>query len=243
MTAPYLVVNPPHIRQFRSPRRATPTGLIVVHTAESAPDEHGPDDGTVNVARFIRDRDTYGSYHWLADSDSRLQLVPYDAEAYGDGTGSNPFAIHVSAATQAHRWPTLAKAWRDGCVRQMAEAAAESARWLEAEHGITVPARRVTRAESDWGVAGFIAHGDRDPGRRTDPGAAFPWDVFLRHFRSLTQEDRMTPAQERKLDGLAKAVTSLAEMVEALAEGNEAIKRRITKSKRDVIAAVKADES
>ncbi|HEX5198977.1 MAG TPA: hypothetical protein VFW27_03470 [Actinoplanes sp.] len=55
-------------------------------------------------------------------------------------------------------------------------------------------------------------------------------------------EDDMTPAQAKQLDGLTKAVASLADMVEALAEGNEAIKRRITKAKREVIAAVEADQ-
>lgn len=49
----------------------------------------------------------------------------------------------------------------------------------------------------------------------------------------------MTPEQAKQLDGLTKAIAGLAEMVEALADGNEAIKRRITKSKREVLDAVK----
>lgn len=190
MAVPYLVAHPPARRQFRQ-RYARLTGLIVVHTAESAPDTVGPDDGVDNVAAFIRRRADPGSYHTLCDSDDRRQLVPYDQAAYGDGTGSNEFAIHISAATQAHRWLTLSKAWREGCVRQMAEAAADAARWLLAEHGITVPARRVTRAESDRGVPGFISHGERDPGRRTDPGPAFPWDLFLTTYADLMEDEDM----------------------------------------------------
>jgi hypothetical protein len=54
-------------------------------------------------------------------------------------------------------------------------------------------------------------------------------------------EDDMTPEQAQQLDGLTKAVAGLADMVEALAEGNDGIKRRITKSKREILAAVKAD--
>lgn len=183
MTA-YLITNRPRQRQFRA-RGRKPTGLIVVHTAESAPDEKGPDDGTLSVARFIRDRSTFGSYHWLADSDSRLLVVPLDQQAYGDGTGSNPYAVHISVATQAHRWPTVSKAWRDGAVKQLAAAAAESAKWLKKEHGITVPARRVSRSESSAGKAGFISHGERDPGRRTDPGKDFPWAAFLAEYGRL----------------------------------------------------------
>lgn len=183
MSQPYLIEHKPRQTQYRA-RRAKVTGLIVVHTAESAPDTVGPDTGTMNVAEFIRNRSDYGSYHWLADSDSRLQLVPHTLAAYGDGTGSNEFAIHVSAATQAARWNTLPKEWRDGCVRQMARAAAEAARWLKEEHGITVPAVIISKAQSDAGRPGFISHALRDPSRRSDPGPTFPWQQFFAEFKA-----------------------------------------------------------
>lgn len=181
---PYLVAHPPKQTQFR-PRRDTPTGLIVVHTAESAPDTLGPDTGCDNVARFIQGRSDFGSYHWLADSDSRLQLIPYPMVAYGDGTGSNEIAIHVSLATQAARWSTLPDGWTDAAVKQVAAAAADAAKWVKKTHGITVPARRVTRAESDQRKPGFISHAERDPARRSDPGKDFPWPLFLAEFRRL----------------------------------------------------------
>lgn len=196
----YLDDHPPRLRQFRD-RGTTPSGVIVVHTAESLPDETGPDTGAENVARFIVGRDTYGSYHDLADSDSVINLVRYDQQAYGDGTGSNPHAYHVSAATQAHRWPTLSPEWREATVRNMAKAAARYAGWLDATHGRTVPARRITREQSDRRIAGFISHAERDPGRRTDPGPAFPWDLFLTYFAEFTQEDDMPSAED-----IAKAV-------------------------------------
>jgi hypothetical protein len=192
MTA-YLVTHPPRIRQFRD-RGTAPSGVVVVHTAESYPDEHGPDDGAENVARFIQGRITYGSYHHLADSDSIVRLVPYSQQAYGDGTGSNPHAYHVSAATQAHRWPALSPEWRDATVRNMARAAARYARWLRAEHGITIPARRISRAQSDARIPGFISHAERDPGRRTDPGADFPWELFLDNY--ATEMRGTDPSEE-----------------------------------------------
>ncbi len=61
-----------------------------------------------------------------------------------------------------------------------------------------------------------------------------PWGVM--------EDDDMTPQQAKQLDGIATAVSSLADMVEALADGNEAIKRRITKAKREIVEAIKADE-
>lgn len=218
MTA-YLVANPPRIPQFRNPRRARPSGVVVVHTAESFPDEVGPDDGAENVARFIRDRTNYGSYHDLADSDSIINLVPYGAEAYHDGTGSNPHSYGVSAATQAHRWPTLPREWVEATVINMARAAARYARWIKTEHGVTIPARRITRAQSDAGVPGFLSHGERDPGRRSDPGQAFPWEFFLNAYESIMngndpQEDDIMAMSPQERKELVQDIA--AEVVEAL---------------------------
>jgi hypothetical protein len=191
MTA-YLIEHPPNVRQFRE-RGAKPTGLIVVHTAENAPDWVDHDAGAENVARFIQDRTTFGSYHYLVDSDSIVLLVPLHLQAYGDGTGSNPIAVHVSAATQAHLWGKAPQEWRDETVRNMAAAAARAAKWLKAEHGVDVPARIITKDQSDAGMAGFIAHGARDPGRRTDPGAGFPWKMFLDEYQAIMEPEGPTP--------------------------------------------------
>jgi len=191
MTA-YLIEHPPAQRQFKE-RGTTPSGLIVVHSAENTPDWVGPDAGAEEVAHFIQGRSDFGSYHWLVDSDSIIDLVPLHLQAYGDGTGSNPFAIHVSAATQAAKWEAAPKEWTDETVRNMAAAAARSARWLKAEHGITVPAKRVTKAESDARKPGFIPHADRDPARRSDPGASFDWDLFLSTFAELMDPRPATP--------------------------------------------------
>lgn len=241
MAVPYLLANAPRIRQFRQPRRAAPSGVVVVHTAESAPDEKGPDTGTDNVARFIRDRTTYGSYHWLADSDSRLQLVPYEAEAYGDGTGSNPHAVHISAATQAARWASLGDDWVDGTIQEMAEAAADYNRWRIARGMTAIPARRITRAQSEARVPGFISHGERDPGRRSDPGAAFPWVAFLAAYARLAAADLPKPPTPKPAPrpGRADAVaqrTALTKLAQALKPGRllnkvKAARNRLPKGK------------
>lgn len=188
----YLIDNPPHQRQFRE-RGTTPSGVIVVHTAESSPDWQPPDTGAEAVAEFIRNRSDFGSYHWLCDSDSIVLLVPLHLQAYGDGTGSNPHAVHVSAATQAARWDAAPEAWREDTVRNMGAAAARTARWLKAEHGVDVPARRISRDQSDQRVPGFISHGERDPGRRSDPGATFPWQLFLDSYAEALDPPDPTP--------------------------------------------------
>lgn len=179
---PYLLEHEPARDQYRIGRREQPSGVCVVHTAENAPDFVAFDGGAEAVARWIVTRDTPGSYHDLVDSDSAIQLVPYDYEAYGDGTGSNRHAWHGSVATRADVWPLAPKVWRDGAIRRLAGRAAVYAAWVRTRRGIIVPARRITREESELRKPGFISHAERDPARRSDPGKHFPWDQFFYEF-------------------------------------------------------------
>lgn len=197
----YLDQHPPARSQFRCPRRATPSGVVVVHTAESTPDVVATDGGAEAVARFIQGRSDPGSYHDLCDSDSSIQLVRYECEAFHDGTGSNPHSYGVSAATRADFWALAPAEWRNGCVRQMAAAAARYARWVKSRHGITIPARRINRSQSELRIPGFISHAERDPARRSDPGAGFPWDRFLATYAEF-MEDEMTDADWAKLTSI-----------------------------------------
>ena len=204
MSKPYLEQHPPKTRQFRKPRRAKPSGVIVVHTAESVMDTVGPDTGAENVAGFIRRRDGYGSYHLLVDSDSWIQLVAFDAEAYGDGTGSNTHAMHLSFACSAADWPKMSEQKRAAFLDQAADAVAGALTWLAREHKISAPLSRITRADSEARNPGFISHGERDPGRRTDPGNGFPWDEF---FAAVAERmaDPLVAALRRHLRGAALA--------------------------------------
>lgn len=159
------------LKQQRKPRREAVSGVFVLHSAENTPDYVAFDGGAEAVWNFIRTRDTYGSYHFLGDSDSRLQVVDWWNEAFHDATDrGNWHEIGGSIATRADVLPLAPKAWRDAAIDNLARGFADAARWLKAERGIVVPARRISRAESQNRVPGFIAHGSRDPGRRSDPG-------------------------------------------------------------------------
>lgn len=197
--------------QFRCPRRERPSGVMVVHTAENTPDFVAFDGGAEAVANFIRGRTTPGSYHDLADSDSLIQLVRYTCEAYQDGTGSNPHAWGGSVATRADVWPLAPQAWRDGAITQLATGAARYAKWAKTTYGIVIPARRITRAQSEARTPGFISHAERDPARRSDPGDAFPWEQFLTTYaRLMGQEDdplsALTDAEQRELLRKVRAI-------------------------------------
>ena len=203
--------------QFREGRRETPSGVMVVHTAESTPDFVAFDGGAEAVANFIQGRSDPGSYHDLCDSDSCINLVDYANEAYQDGTGSNRHAWGGSIATRADVWPLAPQRWRDGAVEELAAAAARYAKWVKAHHGVTVPARRINRAQSEARMPGFISHAERDPARRSDPGAEFPWDQFLsayaRHMGTGGPLMALSDDQQRELyeavcgDGRLKEVT------------------------------------
>ena len=193
----YLEKHPPARSQFRRPRRATLSGVIVIHTAENTLDVIDADTGAEDVAAFIQRRADPGSYHTLVDSDSQLRLIPFTAEAYGDATGSNPHAIHISFACRTIDWSAMSAKRRRAFIRNGARAAADAARYIEEDRGIRVPARRITRAESDLRTPGFISHAERDPARRSDPGRDFPWDMFLEEFAKAMQTEA-TWAERRK---------------------------------------------
>lgn len=202
----FLIDNPPKVRQFRRPRRATPSGVIVVHTAESILDQVGEDSGAEDVARFIQKRSDFGSYHRLADSDSVVRLIPFDAEAYGDGTGSNVHAIHISFACKAAGWAGMSPERRAAMIQHGALAAAEAATWLEKNHGVTVPAFQISRADSERRLPGFISHADRDPARRSDPGADFPWREFFTAFDAIMRTEPKRKPVRRTLNKVTEAI-------------------------------------
>lgn len=189
----WLRKNPPKRSQFRDGRRKSPTGLVVVHTAESVMDKVGPDTGAEGVANFIRNRDTPGSYHDIVDTDSSIKLVRYSDEAFQDGTGSNPFALAISFACAAADWPRMTEEKRKAFLHQGALAFKRQQDWLKANGFPTTPLRRVTKEQSDAGKAGFIAHGQRDPGRRSDPGAQFPWDAWFAACKAVMNPAPVTP--------------------------------------------------
>lgn len=181
----YLLDNYNVTPQYSIPRRSgrNPSGTAIIHTAECAMDFDGADSSAENCANFIRTRSDYGSYHSLVDSDSRIKMLPWYAEAWQD-TETNGHAVGISAAVQAGRWNEIPAARRDAIYRNMAREAADFIRYMKSTHGVNVPIRRITGQEARNGVPGFCAHGDSGL-YRSDPGVQFDWNLF---FRYVAQE-------------------------------------------------------
>ena len=203
----YLESNRPRIDQFRVGRREPVRSVIVVHTAESGTDRFGSDPRAENVARFIRDRRDPGSYHLIGDADSIVQLVRFENEAFQDGTGSNPWAIGISLAMNAADWGRLTTSRRTQFTDTAAQMAAIAAQWL-ADRGLQPPeARQLTKTQSERSNAsGFISHARRDPNRRFDPGAGFPWSEFFRRYQQYLSNGGIGPDRDTLVRQLQRLV-------------------------------------
>ena len=162
--------------QWNRTRRngGTPSGVCVIHTAEG--------NGANNVLDWILTRSDYGSYHRLCDATSTLKLAPWSGETF-HCRFTNPHSVGISAAVKAADWPALYKAGTgQKIIDRMAIEAADFVQYMKGR-GVTVPVKRISRAEALAKKPGFPAHGDTDPGRRTDPGAGFDWAYFFDRIR------------------------------------------------------------
>lgn len=223
----WLDDNPPRIRQFRYPRRRPLSGVIDIHTAESFPDETGPDTGAENVARFIRDRTNYGSYHDICDSDSIIHLVRDNCESFSVGTlNLNHHGYAISAATQAHKWNDLPGWWVDATIRNMANAAARFVK----RNNLSVPARWLSADQARREIPGFIRHSVADPDRRGDPGTSFPGNTFFAYYlEELQGEDWFDMATEAELRSVVRGEvnTIAAETVSRLLNWKNPLGRKV----------------
>jgi hypothetical protein len=215
----YLIDHPPARSQFAARTnwsRSRITGCTVLHSSEF------PAGSTVrDLAEFIRRRADPGSYHDTCDvHGGELNLIPYHLGAYHDGTGSNGFAISLSFNLRTTDWNRLTPTRRQNILRAGARRFKAQQDWRKANGHPLTPLRRITKAQSDAGMAGFIAHGERDPGRRSDPGTVppnlFPWNEFFDECRaalagSTTPGGFLMALSEAEQDDLYERVKRLTD--------------------------------
>jgi hypothetical protein len=216
MTFYLLDHKQPNTQQWGYPRRgASLSGTCIIHTAECAMDFDGADSSAENCASFINGRFDYGSYHTLVDSDSIIEMIPYEYEAWQDSE-TNPWAVGLSCAVQADNWHLIPADRRDGIYRNLAWAAADFVTYM-ATKGITVPLRRITGAQARAKVPGFCAHGDSGVDRH-DPGAQFDWALFFTYTAQALGGATLAPQSTTTNPDWTDMFSSLKDFKEAVAE-------------------------
>lgn len=179
MTNFYLLGYDPGTPQYTYPRRggAKLSGTCIIHTAECARDDVGEDSSAESTAKFIAERADYGSYHTLVDSDSIIEMVPYEYEAWQDSETNN-WAVGLSAACRTTDWRNMPADREEGYYRNLAWAAADFVRYMREAYNIEVPRKRISGADARNRKPGFCAHGDSGVSR-SDPGINFDWARFF----------------------------------------------------------------
>ena len=163
----YLLDNPPARDQFRSPRRAPISGVVVVHNSG------GRRTSAANLAGFIQRRSDPGSYHELGNHrDDWIVMAPDDVEAYGCATGDNRHAWHVCLTGNDGDFAVGDAATEAGIFQLSRRIVAF---WQR--QGITNPvlSRTLTYDEAhNRKIPGIIHHGVIQPADRSDLWAKAP---------------------------------------------------------------------
>ena len=207
----YLLDYNPGTQQWGFPRRggAQLSGTIIVHTAECAADNIGEDTSAEGCARMIANRADWGSYHRLVDSDSIIDMLPWEYEAWQDSETNN-WAVGISAALRTSDWAAMPGDRRDRVYRNLAACAADFVRYMAAR-GVTVPLVRISGAQARARVPGFCAHGDSGVAR-SDPGANFDWALFFRHTAEALDSGALNYASAESLNQFLEDEMSAADV-------------------------------
>ena len=153
--------------------RLKPIRLAVMHTPET---DELPDTAE-NVARYFQG-ERRASTHLVGDNNSVVRCVDDEDTAFG-AERANADGLHYELAGRAAQ---TAEQWADDYSAEALVLAADCfSQWCDRYH---LPKRRLTVPEIRAGLPGICGHGDvyaalGGTAVRTDPGAHFPWELFI----------------------------------------------------------------
>lgn len=178
MSSTYFEQHPQKLSQWGRTRRngADTAPQVGLHTYEAT---WSAEQG----AKYLTERTTYGSYHWLTGLDKNIHLAPWSSETW-HAVNLNNWSVGVSVMWQAGKWGQLSAQNRATLINGMAMGAHLFSRWCVANGKGPVQARKLTREQALRRESGFIYHGDTQADR-SDPGPDFPLNEFLAEFRRL----------------------------------------------------------
>lgn len=181
--------------------------LVAIHTNEGpnpAGDE-GRDRSAENLVAWMEANGV--SYHVIVDDDTAVRQVSDGRASWSLRTGnSRSLNLCFIGYARFSRAEWLAH-------QNMLRLAANQVRaWCD-HYGI--PKRKLTAAQVGANERGICGHWDwtvgKKDGSHTDPGAGFPWDVFIDLVNGTTSpttpEDDMTPAQAAMLEIVFDQIT------------------------------------
>jgi N-acetyl-anhydromuramyl-L-alanine amidase AmpD len=156
--------------------RTQPVRWLVIHTSEG----NELPSGAENLAAFISRPATSGnvaSYHYIADNDKVIPIVPDDRQAYA-ASGGNNAGLHICHPGKAAQ---TRDQWFD---EQSGSQLEQVARWLAdkaAQYG--VPLGLINPDQVRAGVPGICGHHEITQAFKisthTDPGKSYPWDWVI----------------------------------------------------------------
>jgi hypothetical protein len=202
--------------------RRKPIRLIVLHSMES--DEKG--DTAESCKRYFETTDRTASAHVCVDNNSTARCVDDEDTAFG-AKSANADGLHIEHAGRARQ---SRADWLDDYSWQMLDeqSAPQVREWMRL-HGI--PARRLTVDQVRDGVTkGITDHATVEKAfpssGHTDPGLAFPWDLYMPLLTKDPEDDMPT------IDEIKKG------MREVLNEGTAAGQKSWATTSKATLAAV-----
>jgi N-acetyl-anhydromuramyl-L-alanine amidase AmpD len=178
-----------------TPANRSSLRLIVIHTMES-PEK--PGTARAVAKWFASPTAPQASAHACVDN-AELVLCVKETDVAWAAPHANRDGYHIEHAGFARQ--TLAD-WSDDYSAQTLRISSAHAADIATQWGI--PARRLTIAEvADGKTKGFCGHADvtaafKTFGGHTDPGTAFPWDLYI--ARVAEDMDKLAPEPAKLSD-------------------------------------------
>lgn len=215
----WLLDNPnPNGDHFYTTRRKQIKAAVIHITAGLEDlDLLGIDHSAEKTAEYAATTTRSVSWHMGADSDSKIDLLPWSYTAF-QCVNYNSSTVGLEISKRFTDWRNAAPEWRRRTFANSVDLLKSGMEYYK------IPLRHATKAELDYAIltdgppVGFVGHFQLDPTRRDDPGRltgtdidTFPWDEFINAFNTQpTPIDNRLDPQDMVLIQTQKGIVLVA---------------------------------